>query len=163
MTTNFNPGDRVRVLKGRGDLAAMVGKNGTIFGSTATVSPLWIVRIDHEAYTSDNTGALLNPSEIELIARKVKFGEFEICLSYSHDSFDRGWSYFVRYALEHQLTPLENPFTALPKDDYGVTLEYAILDAKRRTLEAVEKQIRLKRRQVEVLESAMRSIEEITY
>ena len=158
----LSKGDRVRVVKARVAGDAIVGKTGTILGSILEVKSFWLVRLDGEGlYAEDNEGTLLNTEELELIRTKRSFGQFEIYLT--NVSLHSGWSYSVRYTLEHQLSLLENPFTfgGLPRDDYGMPLEDAIADAKRRTLEQVAEQIRLKRLHMKVLESAMQSIEEI--
>lgn len=67
MTRVFKEGTRVRVVKNRVPSDPIIGKTGTVVRSTGTVHPLWVVRLDGETYSQDDTGTLLNPSEIEAI------------------------------------------------------------------------------------------------
>ena len=157
----LSKGDHVRVIKARVAGDEIVGKTGTILGSTNDLKLFWIVCIDGKTYTEGEEGDLLHTDEMELIKTKRAFGQFEVFLT--NVSLHSGWSYSVQYALKHQLSLLENPFTfgTLPSDNYGMPLDYAIADAKRRTLEQVAEQIRLKQLHVQILESAMQSIEKV--
>ena len=67
MNEAFKEGQRVRVIKGQVALSPIIGKIGTVIRNTGTVHPLWVVRLDGETYSSDDTGTLLNPSEIETL------------------------------------------------------------------------------------------------
>lgn len=67
MSPVFKVGDRVEIIKNRVDSDPIIGKTGTVVGSTCTVHPFWNVRLDGKTYSSDNLGALLKPSEIQII------------------------------------------------------------------------------------------------
>ena len=67
MSPVFKEGDRVEIIKNRVDSDPIIGKTGTVVRSTCTVHPLWVVRLDGETYSQDDTGTLLNPSEIKII------------------------------------------------------------------------------------------------
>ena len=102
MTESFENGDRVRVVKARVASDEIVGKTGTILSSTNDLKLFWIVCIDGKTYTEGEEGDLLHTHELELIGRKVEFGQSETCLS--NISFHSGWSYSVRYTLKPQLS-----------------------------------------------------------
>ena len=67
MNEAFKEGQRVRVIKSQVTPSRIIGKIGTVIRNTNTVHPLWVVRLDGETYDSDDTGTLLNPSEIETL------------------------------------------------------------------------------------------------
>ena len=63
MNEAFKEGQRVRVIVS----SPIIGKIGTVIRNTGTVNLFWVVRLDGETYDSDDTGTLLNPSEIETL------------------------------------------------------------------------------------------------
>ena len=68
MNEAFKEGQQVRVVKGRVASDPIVGKTGTVVGSTNDLSFFWVVCLDGQTYTdSDFGGELLRTDEIETL------------------------------------------------------------------------------------------------
>ena len=68
MNEAFKEGQQVRVVKGRVASDPIVGKTGTVVGSTNDLSFFWVVCLDGQTYTdSDFGGQLLRTDEIETL------------------------------------------------------------------------------------------------
>ena len=68
MNEAFKEGQQVRVVKGRVPSDPIVGKTGTVVGSTNDLSFFWVVCLDGQTYTdSDFGGELLRADEIETL------------------------------------------------------------------------------------------------
>ena len=64
----FKEGQQVRVIKGRVPSDPIVGKTGTVVGSTNDLSFFWVVCLDGQTYTDDDFGGeLLRTDEIETL------------------------------------------------------------------------------------------------
>ena len=68
MNEAFKEGQQVRVVKGRVPSDPIVGKTGTVVGSTNDLSFFWVVCLDGQTYTDDEFGGeLLRTDEIETL------------------------------------------------------------------------------------------------
>ena len=63
----FKEGQQVRVIKGRVPSDPIVGKTGTVVGSTNDLSFFWVVCLDGQTYTNGESGELLRTDEIETL------------------------------------------------------------------------------------------------
>ena len=67
MNEAFKEGQQVRVIKGRVPSDPIVGKTGTVVGSTNDLSFFWVVCLDGQTYTNGESGELLRTDEIETL------------------------------------------------------------------------------------------------
>ena len=67
MNAAFKEGQQVRVVKGRVPSDPIVGKTGTVVGSTNDLSFFWVVCLDGQTYTDKKPGELLRTDEIETL------------------------------------------------------------------------------------------------
>ena len=67
MNEAFKEGQQVRVIKGRVPSDPIVGKTGTVVGSTNDLSFFWVVCLDGQTYTDEEPGELLRTDEIETL------------------------------------------------------------------------------------------------
>ena len=67
MNEAFKEGQQVRVVKGGVASDPIVGKTGTVVGSTNNLSLFWVVCLDGQTYTDGESGELLRTDEIEAL------------------------------------------------------------------------------------------------
>ena len=67
MNEAFKEGQQVRVIKGRVASDPIVGKTGTVVGSTNNLKFFWVVCLDGQTYTDEKPGELLRTDEIETL------------------------------------------------------------------------------------------------